>query len=206
MAKQDNGSGNKERSRLSRDAWLDAAGEAIAAGGFDNVRILVLAKQLGVSRGSFYWHFRDHRDLIEGYLSRWRDRRFKELEYLDPGEDARDEDLRHALQLVLSEPGRDTRRLRIGLAVRDYARRDEFAARIVAEVDRSRIAYNERLLQRFTADPREAHDLSMLLYLTVVGGQLIMTAGEGEPSVARMEQLIGRLIRRWLGTGSSSKS
>ncbi len=200
--RNDRGGPPADKQRLSRDAWLDAAAGAIASGGFDNVRVLVLAKQLGVSRGSFYWHFRDHRDLIEGFLRRWRDRRLAELEYLreylHTNTSGSERGLRRALELVLSEAGRDMRRLRVALAIRDYARRDPFAASIVAEVDRARLAHNEQMLSRFTTNAEESRDLALLLYLTIVGGQLTVTSGEGELSVQRLEELVTTLVRRWL--------
>ncbi len=58
---------------LDRGAWLEAAADAIAEGGFGEARILTLAKKLGVTRGSFYWHFRGHDDFIRSLLERWRD-------------------------------------------------------------------------------------------------------------------------------------
>ena len=58
--------------RLNRDDWLDAAFAAAVEHGFDGVRVLVLADTLGVTRGSFYWHFKDHAELITALLERWR--------------------------------------------------------------------------------------------------------------------------------------
>ena len=63
-----------EAPRLSRDDWLDAAFQAVVDGGFDQARVLIIAGKLGVTRGSFYWHFKDHADLIGSLLSRWRER------------------------------------------------------------------------------------------------------------------------------------
>ena len=63
--------------RLSRDDWLDAAFEIVAEQGFDSVRVLTLAKSLDVTRGSFYWHFSDHAELIAGLIERWRTREIK---------------------------------------------------------------------------------------------------------------------------------
>ena len=64
---------------LDRDAWLAAATDAIADGGFGDARILTLAQRLGVTRGSFYWHFRDHDDFIRSLLERWRDEQLRAL-------------------------------------------------------------------------------------------------------------------------------
>ena len=63
-----------EAPRLNRDDWLDAAFKAVVEGGFDNVRVLVIADALGVTRGSFYWHFADHAELVSALLARWKER------------------------------------------------------------------------------------------------------------------------------------
>ena len=60
--------------KLTRDDWLDAAFAAVVEGGFDAVRVLTLAQRLGVTRGSFYWHFADHAELVAALLKRWRER------------------------------------------------------------------------------------------------------------------------------------
>lgn len=58
---------------VSRDQWLEAAVAALAEGGVAAVRVEVLAARLGVTKGSFYWHFRDRAALLEGLLALWED-------------------------------------------------------------------------------------------------------------------------------------
>ncbi|MBW2458261.1 MAG: helix-turn-helix transcriptional regulator [Deltaproteobacteria bacterium] len=62
------------RPRLSREAWEDAALEAIAQNGLSALAIEPLARRLEVSKGSFYWHFDDREALLEAVLSRWEQR------------------------------------------------------------------------------------------------------------------------------------
>ena len=57
--------------RTPRGAWVDAALQALAAGGPDAVRVEALAVSLGVSKGGFYWHFTDRRALLEEMLDTW---------------------------------------------------------------------------------------------------------------------------------------
>ena len=45
----------------------------LAEHGVESVRVEVLARDLGVSKGSFYWHFRDRGELLEKLLARWED-------------------------------------------------------------------------------------------------------------------------------------
>ncbi len=184
-----------EKEQLSRDAWLDAAGAAIAEGGFDDVRVLTLAKQLGVTRGSFYWHFSDHAELIVSFLDRWRDRRLTELDYLQSSVDDSETELHRILQLALTEPAWNARQMRVELAVRDFARRDAYAAKIVGEVDRGRIEHCTAVLERIMNDKEKARDLALLVYVATVGGRVVLTGfSEGESAANRIDRLISEIL------------
>ena len=55
--------------RLDAEAWIAAAFDALAEGGIDAVRVEPLAKALGITKGSFYWHFADRRALLDAMLT-----------------------------------------------------------------------------------------------------------------------------------------
>ncbi len=55
----------------SRDDWVEAAWETLGEAGVDGVRVEGLARKLGVTKGSFYWHFKNRRDLIDALFERW---------------------------------------------------------------------------------------------------------------------------------------
>jgi AcrR family transcriptional regulator len=57
--------------QLTREDWADAALNVIAIGGTDAVSVEQLAKALGVTKGSFYWHFTNRTELIQAALNRW---------------------------------------------------------------------------------------------------------------------------------------
>ena len=57
--------------RLDAAAWIAAAFDALAEGGIDAVRVEPLAKALGITKGSFYWHFADRRALLDAMLDAW---------------------------------------------------------------------------------------------------------------------------------------
>src|SRR5436309_819503 len=59
--------------RLSKDDWLKAARLALLKRGPDAVRVEPLARDLGVTKGSFYWHFSDRADLLESLLREWEE-------------------------------------------------------------------------------------------------------------------------------------
>jgi AcrR family transcriptional regulator len=60
-----------ERTRLSAEDWEDAALNLIAEQGVGALAVEALARQLGVTKGSFYWHFRTREALLQSALERW---------------------------------------------------------------------------------------------------------------------------------------
>jgi len=60
----------KRKQRLSREDWLRAALELCTAG-IDQVRVAPLAAAMGVTTGSFYWHFKNRQELLEALLKFW---------------------------------------------------------------------------------------------------------------------------------------
>ena len=56
---------------VSREDWIDVAWDALGEAGVEGVRVERLARRLGVTKGSFYWHFKTRPDLIDALLDRW---------------------------------------------------------------------------------------------------------------------------------------
>ncbi len=62
----------KDRSsRLSREDWIRGAFELLSHSGLQKVKIVPLAEHLGVTSGSFYWHFKNRRALYDAMLEYW---------------------------------------------------------------------------------------------------------------------------------------
>ena len=57
--------------RTPRGSWIGKGLQALAEGGPDAVRIEPLARELGVTKGGFYWHFDGRRALLEEMLDAW---------------------------------------------------------------------------------------------------------------------------------------
>ena len=62
-----------ERSTLSAADWERAAVELIAEKGVQALAIEPLARRMGVTKGSFYWHFSSRESLLQAALERWED-------------------------------------------------------------------------------------------------------------------------------------
>ena len=60
-----------ERSRLSAADWEAGALEMIAGQGVNALAVEALARRLGVTKGSFYWHFPTREALLKAALQRW---------------------------------------------------------------------------------------------------------------------------------------
>ncbi|MCO6441220.1 MAG: TetR/AcrR family transcriptional regulator [Nitrococcus mobilis] len=67
------------RQSLTADAWAEAALEIIAESGFDTVAVEPLARRLGVTKGSFYWHFANRQALVQAALEQWERRETDEV-------------------------------------------------------------------------------------------------------------------------------
>jgi AcrR family transcriptional regulator len=65
---------DQSRPPTSEEAWLTAAYDELTHIGVEAVKIMPLAKKLGVSRTSFYWHFKDREALLEAMIRHWEDK------------------------------------------------------------------------------------------------------------------------------------
>src|SRR5215475_2858840 len=176
--------------RTPRRSWIAEGLRALAAGGPDAVRIEPLAKALGVTRGGFYWHFADRRALLEEILDAWERASVDEvIERIEnEGGDARAK-LRRLSALAASseEP------LRIDLAVRDWARREQRVAERLRRVDNRRMEYLRSLFGALGAGEEECEARSMLAFSLMIG-QHFMAADH----VARSHEEVLELAGRWL--------
>jgi AcrR family transcriptional regulator len=161
-----------QRPALTPERWIEAATEVLVDQGIDHVRVDVLATQLGVTRGSFYWHFKDREELLRAVLASWRDSttvaltQRLESAHADPREQLRD---------VLSLPFRGraaVRAARIELAIRAWARRDTMARYAVDEADAARLAHISQVFSSMGFSLTEARARAVMAYGLVVAESL----------------------------------
>jgi AcrR family transcriptional regulator len=160
------------RAALDRPAWIKAAIAALAEGGRDRLRVELLAQRLGVTKGSFYWHFRDRRDLFDAVLQQWKEGRIGDILRQTAAEPGRErEQILHVIDVYAAN--RNRKGIPIELAVRDWARHDTAAAAAVAEVDATRLQCAARLFVACGLPADEAAARSALLYAYVFGISLL---------------------------------
>ena len=170
--------------RLSPQDWLAAAEKRLISGGIDSVKIGALAKDLGVTRGSFYWHFKDRGHLLGVMLASWHSfslRIFDDL-LLKEGSCGMDEFLR-LVHLWIDEEQFDAG---LEAAIRDWARVSEDVAEVVKDVDEGRIKAIKRIFLDFGYEDDEAFIRARITYFHQVG---YYTIGYNETLDERMTLL-----------------
>ena len=188
-----------ERTPLDPARWVDTAIDVLASSGISGLRVEVLAKRLKVTKGSFYWHFTDRRDLLLAVLSHWKEGRIRDIikqTRAQPGHELAQ--IYHVIDVYSAS--RSRRGMLIELAVRDWARRDPEASVIVAEVDDVRLRCARDLFLACGVPMDEASSRCMLLYAYVFGVSL-MIYEKFDRDVARLKRDIADLIARSCSAG-----
>ena len=166
--------------RTPRDRWIEEGLRALAAGGPDAVRIEVLAKRLGVTKGGFYGSFADRDALLGAMLDTWERESTDEViaRVEREGGDPRTK-IKRAGVLTFSSD----RLLPIDLAIRDWARRDEAVAERLRRVDNRRMGLLREMIGTFCTDPDEVEARSLLAFSLGIG-QHFVAADHGSRSRA----------------------
>ena len=176
--------------RTPRAAWIEAGLRSLAAGGGpDAVRVDVLAKSLGVTRGGFYGHFKNRTALLNAMLDTWEQAATDEVvaQVERRGGDARTK-VRRAGALTFSNE-----LLPIELAIRDWARHDMTVAKRLRRVDNRRMDYLRGLFGTFCADEDEVEGRAVLAFALAIGYHFIAADHAGRNRSDAVE-LAARLL------------
>ncbi len=134
------------------------------------VRVESLAKALGVTKGGFYWHFRDRQALLDAMLDTW------ETTFVDQAIEAADRgggSGRTRLRRLFAVAGERDSILQVELSVRDWARRDPKVADRVTRVDNRRLDYLRPLFGEFCDDAADVEGRCLLVLTLFVGVSLV---------------------------------
>lgn len=174
---------------LDASVWSDAALDALALRGIDGVRVEVLATALGVTKGSFYWHFKDRDALFERMLADWRKRAtLRLIERLDRESTLPADRLQRLLRLPITGE-RSARAADVELAIRLWGRSDRRARAALEEVDGLRLRYIAGLIEQHGAPPDEANARAVIAYAYMrVAATLVAPADAG--LIERCEALL----------------
>ncbi|WP_170865996.1 TetR/AcrR family transcriptional regulator [Rhizobium sp. NFR03] len=153
--------------RGSYEGWFDAAYASLLESGVDSVKILPLAKRLGLSRTSFYWFFKDREALLDALMARWRDTNTGNIVRQS---EAYAETLVEAM-LNVFDCWIDTSLFdaRFEFAVRSWALQSPDIEAEVQRADAARMAALARMFIRFGHDEVSADVRARTTYLVQIG-------------------------------------
>lgn len=156
----------RSRKRFSREDWLDAARSILVDTGIDEVKVDTIAKRMNITRGSFYWHFKDRGDLHSALLLDWEQRNYSGIEHIRDKWESETPNLADCVRFWLTE---DRRISTFDMAIRVWARKDEHVGKAVLAVDLAWIDLLTGLFRNSDEDALEAKIRARVIYFHQIG-------------------------------------
>lgn len=181
------------RQRLSREDWIDGAIGFLSTRGVDSLRLDILAETLGVTKGSFYYHFSSRDELVEAVLSRWRRGISSEVTRVVASRQGNPLDrLRKLIDMVFADYG-EIPGGPFEMTLRGWARRNVRVREIMQHVDASRIADVQSLYLEAGIN-RELSAAFALIHMTFVTGSGMMLVDAGSEEILRRKEIALRYL------------
>ncbi len=158
--------GVKDSTQLARADWLRVAVKLLAEEGVDSLRITKLAEVLGVTRGSFYWHFKNREELLDTLVIYWQQKNaslvptvLKDMNSLNEGV--------VALFAAWLDPSRFEPRLDV--MIRDWGRKSSKVKKIVTRADIECIEAIAHFFHKMGMSTVEAMTRARTMYFCQIG-------------------------------------
>jgi AcrR family transcriptional regulator len=171
--------------QLSAQHWVDHGIKALIKNGFTALKAEPLAKAMGVSRGSFYWHFKDIGAFHAAILERWREVAAEQIIANVEAASAHENPLPVLLRRTFG--GRPV----LEVAVRAWALHDPVARAALQALDRRRLNYVASLFVRSGLPPAAAAARAQIFYWAFLGFAL----SDKPLPKARQDAVLAELIR-----------
>lgn len=170
--------------RFDHEAWLRAALDVLARDGQAKVNIEKLAAKLGVTKGSFYHHFKNRGDFMQRLLTYWKETYNDQvIAHLDASSDPADDKLLELMQRIRVEGlGR------YDIAFRSWAAQEPWVADVVREVDLDRYEIMRRLFAELGFDGAELEERTRiwLVYHSAEGTVSVPEDGSDSDAAVRL--------------------
>ncbi|MEA5466945.1 TetR/AcrR family transcriptional regulator [Leptothoe sp. PORK10 BA2] len=176
-----------EISKLGRQDWIDLGLRVIAESGIEAVRVEPLAKLLDVTKGSFYWHFKNRDELLEAILHDWVSRETDSIiEKVEVAGGDASAKLLHLFELAIQDDGQ------VENAIRAWAVNDSKVAAVINQVDQRRLDYTKDLFLEVGFTPFEAMVRARMAYYSLIGEYMLGTRTNQSDRLAevRLEHII----------------
>ena len=149
---------------VSKAEWLQIALDGVARGSVSEISIGGLARQLGISKSGFYWHFKNRDDLLARLLEYWT---HEVTEVITDNEEILSLDahtrLNRTAEMIL-----DYDLVRYEIGIRQWAMTDKIAAKAVRSVNRKRLDFLRQTFNElgFTGDDADMRAMLFVCYHT----------------------------------------
>jgi len=155
------------RQRGSKETWLSAAYEVLTNSGVDAVKVMPLAKSLGLTRTSFYWHFKDREALLEAIIQCWEGKNTGNLlkQTRAYGENIT-EAMFNLFDCWLDDELFDAR---LDLAIRNWARTDTDLQARLDQADQQRLSGIIEMFKRYGFSQNDAEIRARTIIYTQIG-------------------------------------
>ena len=151
---------NRER-KLSKSEWLRHGLEALRLYGIKGLNIETLAENIGITKGSFYWHFKDRQELLNSVVEHWTTRMVDAVRAHETLTGSASERLFQVMEEITQQD-----RGRYEAAMRMWASSDEHVAKAVRRVDEARLKWTSDLFLEmgFASEQAEIRGRMMVFY------------------------------------------
>jgi AcrR family transcriptional regulator len=179
----------KPAAPLSREAWLKAATNLIAQEGVQAVAVEPLALALGVTKGSFYWHFQNRDELIHAALEAWEQDQSADVVTRYGGI----EDPRRRLRVLLFAAFEDVENGKFFAALA-VSSEDARVRPYLRRATERRLTFGVAAFQALGLAEEEARERALLAYAAYAGYfQLLRTTPEAVAAVTDLSGYVRRL-------------
>ncbi|MEM8937477.1 MAG: TetR/AcrR family transcriptional regulator [Pseudomonadota bacterium] len=177
--------------RLSEEDWLKHGLKTLRTTGYVGLKADLMAKSLGVSRGSFYWHFKDLGDFRARLLDYWRaittERVIEEIEQNNSSAEP--------LSTLMVRAFRAQSQAGLDQAVRVWAQFDKTVARRLIAVDKMRLDYLAKLLRNRGLKPEDATATARFIYAASLGDRQIPTKSWPKFTASQIKKIAETLAK-----------
>lgn len=157
--------------QLNRESWILGALELLAIEGLEGVRIVPLAKRLGVTSGSFYWHFKNRRELHDAVLAFWeREMTDVAIEKARNSTDAPKERIWKLMEQVM-EVGMAS----YDLAIWHWAQSDNAAQKIFSRALEKRFQFARWMFEQAGFDEIQAETRGRMMVVYMMGESTLIS-------------------------------
>lgn len=198
MVRKGTGAKRLAEPTLTSSDWVEGALQLISDSGLRALTVEALATRLGVTKGSFYWHFKSRAELLAGALKRWEHRATTEaIEGLSAVTDAR-----QRLIFMLDAATQPPRSRSLYAALAEAAD-DPIVKRVLNRVASERIQFLEVCYRELGLPVSEAKAKAVLAYAAYRG--LLQLAHEAPGALPEDWPAYSQAVRHALGPASRAK-